>query len=105
AARRAAHHVERRTGAGPDDRGDQPGRVRALLPRDGRPHRRRTAATPRDHGASRPVRTAARPAGLAARPDRAIPPHPAARRLEVITPRRMLPAVTSAWACSDLRLS
>jgi len=27
AARRAAHHVERRTGAGPNDRGDQPSRT------------------------------------------------------------------------------
>jgi quercetin dioxygenase-like cupin family protein len=42
--RRAAHHVERRAGAGPDHRGDQPGRVRALLPRDGRARRGRTAA-------------------------------------------------------------
>ena len=49
--RRAAHHVERRAGAGPDDRGDQPGWVRALLPRAGRPHRGRPAAAPRPHSA------------------------------------------------------
>ena len=37
--RRAAHHVERRAGASPDDRDNQPRGVRALLPRTRRPHR------------------------------------------------------------------
>ena len=36
---------------------------------------------PRHSGPGRPVRPAIRPAGLAARADRAVPPHPAARRL------------------------
>ena len=42
AARRAAHDVERRQRAGPDDRGHQPGRIRALLPGVDRPHRGRS---------------------------------------------------------------
>lgn len=53
--------------------------------RAGRHDHWRTAGALRSHGPGRPVRSAVRPAGLAARSDLALSPHPAARYLILAT--------------------